>query len=165
MATPTDAPHAGDRVIAFIDFVKSLRWPGVLVLALLLLLDPLKATLGTFSPEAEAAPTGVVMLGDLPLHVRPQTMPRPSEFIVRAVQAMDADLLRSFLDMDQNAIYCGSLTAEYRAGMRRLADLGLVEARSDASRTDQCRDYAVMTELGKQVETYLISLNVSLLKG
>lgn len=165
MAAQTDAPHGGDRVIAFIDFVKSLRWPGVLVLALLLLLDPLKATLGAFSPGTTAGPTGTVMVGQLPLRIRPESMPHPSEYIVRAVEAMDADLLRSFLDMDQNAIYCGSLTAEYRAGMRRLADLGLVEGRTDASRSDPCRDYAVMTELGKQVETYLISLNVSLLKG
>jgi hypothetical protein len=165
MATPTDAPARGYRVIAFIDFVKSLRWPGVLVLTLVLLLDPLKATLAAFSPGPAAAPAGTVMVGQLPLRIRPESMPHPLEFIVRAVQAMDADLLRSFLDMDQNAIYCGSLAAEYRAGMRRLADLGLVEARTDTSRTDQCRDYAVMTELGKQVETYLISLHVALLKG
>jgi hypothetical protein len=78
---------------------------------------------------------------------------------------MDADVLRTFLDMDQNAIYCGSLDAEYRAGMRRLAHLGLVEARSDPSRPGDCRDYAVMTELGKRVETYLISVMVGMLKG
>jgi hypothetical protein len=165
MATPTDAPHRGDRVIAFTDFVKSLRWPGVLVLTLVLLLDPLKATLSGLHVPGAAATHGTVMLGALPLRINTETMPRPAEFIVRAVEAMDADLLRSFLDMDQNAIYCGSLTAEYRAGMRRLADLGLVEARTDPARTDQCRDYAVMTALGRQVETYLISLSVSLLKG
>jgi hypothetical protein len=165
MSAAAASPPQGDRVIAFIDFVKSLRWPGVLMLALVLLLDPLKATLGAFSPATTAGPTGTVMVGELPLRIKPESMPRPSEFIVRAVQAMDADLLRSFLDMDQNAIYCGSLTAEYRVGMRRLANLGLVEARTDTSRTDQCRDYAVMTELGKQVETYLISLSVALLKG
>jgi hypothetical protein len=152
-------------VIAFIDFVKSLRWPGVLVLTLLLLLEPLKATLGALHAPPAGQHTSRVMVGELQLHVKPDVMPRPAEFIVRAVQAMDADLLRSFLDMDQNAIYCGSLTAEYRVGMRRLADLGLVEARTDPARTDQCRDYAVMSELGKQVETYLISLSVSLLKG
>lgn len=165
MATPTGAPHGGDRVIAIIDFVKSLRWPGLLVAALLLLLDPLKATLNGFRPAAATPSARVVMLGELPLRINAETMPRPAGYIVRAIEAMDADLLRSFLDMDQNAIYCGSLSAEYRVGMRRLANLGLVEARTDTSRTDQCRDYAVMTELGKQVETYLISLSVSLLKG
>lgn len=166
MATPTDAPLRGDRVIAFIDFVKSLRWPAVLVLTLVLLLEPLRGSLAALHAPG-GTPTGqaTVMVGELPLRINAETLPRPAEFIVRAVQAMDADLLRSFLDMDQNAIYCGSLTAEYRAGMRRLADLGLVEARTDPSRTDQCRDYAVMTALGRQVETYLISLHVALLKG
>jgi hypothetical protein len=165
MATPTDAPVQGDRVIAFIDFVKSLRWPGVLVLTLVLLLEPLRGSLAALHAPPDAGAAGTVMVGELKLRINAETMPRPAEFIVRAIEAMDADLLRSFLDMDQNAIYCGSLTAEYRAGMRRLADLGLVEARTDTSRTDQCRDYAVMTELGKQVETYLISLHVALLKG
>jgi len=164
MTTSTEAPPRGDRVIAFIDFVRSLRWPGVLVVTLIVLLEPLKAALASLHAPG-ASGTAMVMVGDLPLRINAETMPRPAEFIVRAVEAMDADLLRSFLDMYQNAIYCGSLTAEYRAGMRRLADLGLVESRTDPARTDQCRDYAVMTELGRQVETYLISLSVSLLKG
>lgn len=162
MSLPTLAPHGGDRVIAFLDFVKSLRWPAVVVLLLVLLLEPIRATLAAWHGPAGG---GVVLLGEMPMRVDPHTLPRPAEHVVRAVQAMDADVLRTFLDMDQNAIYCGSLDAEYRAGMRRLAHLGLVEARTDPSRPEDCRDYAVMTELGKQVEGYLISVMVGMLRG
>jgi hypothetical protein len=161
MSVPTLPPHGGDRVIAFIDFVKSLRWPAVAVLLLVLLLDPIRATIESLHGDG----AGVVRLGDIPLRINPHTLPTPDAAIARAVAALDADVLRTFLDMDQNAIYCGSLDAEYRAGMRRLAHLGLVEARSDPSRAPDCRDYAVMTELGKRVETYLISVMVGLLKG
>jgi hypothetical protein len=150
-------------VIAFIDFVKSLRWPAVAVLLLVLLLDPIRTSIQALHGQGDGA--SVVRLGNLPLRVSAQTLPQPNEEIVRAVAAMDADVLRTFLDMDQNAIYCGSLDAEYRAGMRRLAHLGLVEARSDPARPSDCRDYAVMTELGKRVETYLISVMVGMLKG
>jgi hypothetical protein len=161
MSVPTLLPHGGDRVIAFIDFVKSLRWPAVAVLLLVLLLDPIRTTIESLHGDG----AGVVRLGDIPLRVNPHTLPQPNEDIVRAVAAMDGDVLRTFLDMDQNAIYCGSLDAEYRAGMRRLAHLELVEARSDPSRPFDCRDYAVMTELGKRVETYLISVMVGMLTG
>jgi hypothetical protein len=161
MSVPTLPPHGGDRVIAFIDFVKSLRWPAVAVLLLVLLLDPIRATIESLHGDG----AGVVRLGDIALRINPHTLPTPDAAIARAVAAMDADVLRTFLDMDQNAIYCGSLDAEYRAGMRRLAHLGLVEARSDPSRAPDCRDYAVMTELGKRVETYLISVMVGMLKG
>jgi hypothetical protein len=164
MSVPTLPPHGGDRVIAFIDFVKSLRWPAVVVLLLVLLLDPIRASLETLQGRTSGAGT-VTMLGELPLRIAPHALPQPAEYIARAVEAMDGDVLRTFLDMDQHAIYCGSLDAEYRAGMRRLAHLGLVEARNDPSRPEECRDYAVMTELGKQVETYLISVMVGILKG
>ena len=163
MSVPTHPPHGGDRVIAFIDFVKSLRWPAVAVLLLVLLLDPIRTTIETLHGHGDGA--SVVRLGDIPLRVNPHTLPQPNEEIARAVAAMDGDVLRTFLDMDQNAIYCGSLDAEYRAGMRRLSHLGLVEARSDPSRPVDCRDYAVMTELGKRVETYLISVMIGMLKG
>lgn len=163
MSVPTLPPHGGDRVIAFIDFVKSLRWPAVAVLLLVLLLDPIRATIEALHGQGNGA--SVVRLGDIPLRVNPHRLPTPDEAIARAVAAMDGDVLRTFLDMDQNAIYCGSLDAEYRAGMRRLAHLGLVEARSDPARPVDCRDYAVMTELGKRVETYLISVMVGMLKG
>jgi hypothetical protein len=162
MSVPTLPPHGGDRVIAFIDFVKSLRWPAVAVLLLVLLLDPIRATLESLHGHSGA---GAIRLGEMQLRVSPHSLPTPQEDVVRAVAAMEADVLRTFLDMDQNAIYCGSLDAEYRAGMRRLAHLGLVEARSDPSRAPDCRDYAVMTELGKRVETYLISVMVGMLKG
>lgn len=161
MSVLPQPPHGGDRVIAFIDFVKSLRWPAVAVLGLVLLLEPIRAAIGALHGDG----AGVVQLGDIALRLDPRTLPQPSEEVVRAVAAMDADVLRTFLDMDQNAIYCGSLDAEYRAGMRRLAHLGLVEARADAARPPDCRDYAVMTELGKRVETYLISVMVGMLKG
>lgn len=161
MSVPTLPPHGGDRVIALIDFVKSLRWPAVAVLLLVLLLDPIRTTIEALHGSG----AGVVRLGDIPLRVTPHTLPAANPEVARAVGAMDADVLRTFLDMDQNAIYCGSLDAEYRAGMRRLAHLGLVEARSDPSRPFDCRDYAVMTELGKRVETYLISVMVGMLKG
>ena len=151
-------------MIAFIDFVKSLRWPAVVVLLLVLLLDPIRASLDTLHRHATGTGT-MTMLGELPLRVAPHALPRPAEYVARAVEAMDGDVLRTFLDMDQNAIYCGSLDAEYRAGMRRLAHLGLVEARTDPSRPADCHDHAVMTELGKQVETYLISVMVGILKG
>ncbi|MFN6999518.1 hypothetical protein [Elioraea tepidiphila] len=163
MSVLPQPPHGGDRVIAFIDFVKSLRWPAVAVLLLVLLLDPIRTSIQALHGQGDGA--SVVRLGNLPLRVSAQTLPQPNEEIVRAVAAMDADVLRTFLDMDQNAIYCGSLDAEYRAGMRRLAHLGLVEARSDPARPSDCRDYAVMTELGKRVETYLISVMVGMLKG
>ena len=161
MSMPAEPPHGGDRVIAFIDFVKALRWPAVVVLLLVPLLDPIRTTIEALHGDS----AGVVRLGDIKLRVAPHGLPLPDEAIVRAVAAMDADVLRTFLDMDQNAIYCGSLDAEYRAGMRRLAHLGLVEARSDPARAFDCRDHAVMTELGKRVETYLISVMVGLLKG
>ena len=151
-------------MIAFIDFVKSLRWPAVVVLLLVLLLDPIRASLDTLHRHATGTGT-VTMLGELPLRVAPHALPHPAEYVARAVEAMDGDVLRTFLDMDQNAIYCGSLDAEYRAGMRRLAHLGLVEARTDPSRPADCHVYAVMTEFGKQVETYLISVMVGILKG
>lgn len=164
MSLPTLAPHGGDRVIAFIDFVKSLRWPAVAVLLLVLLLDPIRASIEALHGHAAGNGT-TTMLGALPIRIAPHALPQPAEFVARAVAAMDADVLRTFLDMDQNAIYCGSLDSEYRAGMRRLSHLGLVEARNDPSRPEDCRDYAVMTELGKQVESYLISVMVGMLKG
>ena len=164
MSVPLHPPHGGDRVIAFLDFVKSLRWPAVAVLLLVLLLDPVRTALQALHGQASGAGT-VTMLGELPLRIAPHALPHPAEYVARAVEAMDGDVLRTFLDMDQNAIYCGSLDAEYRAGMRRLAHLGLVEARNDPSRPAECRDYAVMTELGKQVETYLISVMVGILKS
>ena len=164
MSLPTLIPHGGDRVIAFIDFVKSLRWPLVAVLLLVLLLDPIRASIAALHGGATGAGT-LTMLGDLPIRLAPHALPQPSEPIARTVEAMDGDVLRTFLDMDQNAIYCGSLDAEYRAGMRRLSHLGLVEARNDPARAPDCRDYAVMTELGKQVESYLISVMVGMLKG
>lgn len=163
MSVLPQPPHGGDRVIAFIDFVKALRWPAVAVLLLVLLLDPIRTTIEALHGPGNGS--SVVRLGDIPLRVNPRTLPAPDEAIVRAVAAMDGDVLRTFLDMDQNAIYCGSLDAEYRAGMRRLAHLGLVEARSDPSRPFDCRDYAVMTEFGKRVETYLVSVMVGMLKG
>jgi hypothetical protein len=164
MSVPALPPHGGDRVIAFLDFVKALRWPAVVVTLFVLLLQPIRASLEALHGHASGAGT-VVVLGELPMRLAPHSLPQPSEFVTRAVQAMDADVLRTFLDMDQHAIYCGNLDAEYRAGMRRLAHLGLVEARNDPARPADCRDYAVMTELGKQVETYLISVMVGMLKG
>jgi hypothetical protein len=153
-------PHGGDRVIAFIDFVKSLRWPAVAAL-LVLQLDPIRRPIESLRGNG----AGVVRLGDIACRVTPHALPQPNEDIVRAVAAMDGDILRTVLNMDQNAIYCGSPDVEYRTGMRRPAHLELVEAWSDRARPFDCRDDAVMAELGKWVKTYLISVMVGMLKG
>ncbi len=162
------SPHVtaltpADRVVAFLDLVKSLRWPAVAVLVLLLLQVPLHGVLASF-PGMDAA-SRTMMAGHLPIRVDEQGLPAANDEVVHAVRSMDGDLLRIFLDMDQTAVYCGSLDAEYRAGLRRLAHINLVEARYEPQRGGECAQNTVMTEQGKRVQTYLISLMVSLLKG
>lgn len=99
-------------MIVFIDVVKSLRWPGVLVRTLLLLPNPLKATPAALSPGPAAAPADTVMVGQLPLRIRPESMPHPSEFHRQRRAGDGCQLLRRFLDMDRNAICCGSLASD-----------------------------------------------------
>jgi len=155
--------HPHDRVVAFLDLVKSLRWPAVAVFLIVLMEAPLR---GVFSvvPGVEAAPR-VVMAGGLPLRVDGGSLPAATDEVVDTLRGLDADLLRTFLDMDQSAIYCGALDAEYRVGMRRLAHLNLVEPRFEPQRGPDCAQNSVMTEHGKRLQTYVISLTVSLLKG
>lgn len=155
--------HPHDRVVAFLDLVKSLRWPAVALFLIVLLEAPLRGVF-SFVPGVEAAPR-TVMAGGLPLRVDPAALPAAPEEVLETLRGLDADLLRSFLDMDQSAIYCGALEAEYRAGMRRLAHLNLVEPRFEPQRGPECAQNSVMTEHGRRVQTYLISLTVSLLKG
>jgi hypothetical protein len=86
-------PHGGNRVIAFIDFVKSLRWPAVaalLELQLDLIRRPIKSLRGNGA--------GVVRLGDIACRITPHALRQPNEDIVRAVAAMDGDILRTVLD-------------------------------------------------------------------
>jgi len=155
--------HPPDRVIALIDLVKSFRWPAV-VLLVIALASPMLAAMPGLTP-ALGGGARVVMAGPLPLKVDPASLPAANEEVMRAVGAMDGDLLRVFLDMDQTAIYCGSLDAEYRAGMRRLAHINLVEQRFQPERGETCALNSVMTEEGRRVQTYLISLAVAMLKG
>jgi hypothetical protein len=158
--------HPPDRVVAFIDLVKSLRWPVVAIFVLMLAHGPIRS-LWELVPgmPAQAMAPRVVMAGTLPIKADPATLPAASDEVVQTLRALDGELLRVFLDMDQTAIYCGALEAEYRVGMRRLAHLGLVEARNEPERGAACAQNAVMTDHGKRVQTYIISLTVSLLKG
>jgi hypothetical protein len=71
-------PHRGDRVIAFIDFVKSLRWPAVAAL-LVLQLDPIRRPIESLRGNG----AGVVRLGDIACRVTPHALPQPNEDIVR----------------------------------------------------------------------------------
>ncbi|WP_144186816.1 hypothetical protein [Elioraea rosea] len=163
MSPHIQALSPADRVVAFLDLVKSLRWPAVAVFVLVLVQVPLHGVLGLV-PGLDVAPR-TVLAGHLPVRVDEQGLPAANDEVVHAVRAMDGDLLRIFLDMDQTAVYCGSLDAEYRAGLRRLAHLNLVEPRYEPQRGGDCAQNTVMTEQGKRVQTYLISLMVSLLKG
>lgn len=160
------AIHPPDRVVAFIDLVKSLRWPAVAIFVLLLAQGPLRG-LGDLVPgmPAQATTPRVVMAGPLALRADPASLPAATDEVVQTLREFDGELLRVFLDMDQTAIYCGALEAEYRIGMRRLAHLGIVEARNEPERGPACAQNAVMTDHGKRVQTYIISLTVSLLKG
>jgi hypothetical protein len=166
MSPHVTALHPPDRVVAFIDLVKSLRWPAVAIVVLMLVQAPMRS-LWELVPgmPAQAAAPRVVMAGPLALKADPASLPIATDEVVQTLRALDGELLRVFLDMDQTAIYCGALEAEYRVGMRRLAHLGIVEARNEPERGAACAQNAVMTDHGKRVQTYIISLTVSLLKG
>lgn len=155
--------HPQDRLVAFLDLVKSLRWPAVALVLIVLLQAPLRGVLSVV-PGVEAAPR-TVMAGGLPLRVDSGALPVATGEVVETLRGLDPELLRLFLDLDQTAIYCGPLEAEYRVGLRRLAHLNLVEPRFEPHRGPDCAQNSVMTEHGKRVQTYLISLTVSLLKG
>lgn len=70
--------------------------------------------------------------------------------MVETLRGLDADLPRTFLDMDQSAIDCGALEAQPRVGMRRLAHLVLVEPRFEPRRGPECAQKGVMGERGKR---------------
>jgi len=105
------------------------------------------------------------MAGGLALRIDAASLPAAPAEVVETLRGLDAGLLRVFLDMDQAAICCGALEAEQRVGMRRLAHLTVVEQRFEPQRGPDCAQNSVMTEHGRRVQTSLISLTVSLLKG